>query len=227
MLATERRAARRIRLLDAGLDLLGTVGLPATTVRAVCRKAELTTRYFYESFNDVDELIVAVFDRAVEQTAQEVVAAIAAAPADYASRARAAIQTGVMSLTDDPRRARVVLAEGLGNPALLERRGAALAAFTEITRQQVYDLLDVADADDAFVQATAHMLMGGFTDLMISHLAGALPHARDQLIDDMTDLLVMTGEGMATVLNQRQRSKSRRRAPPRARPGSPGRNRSS
>ena len=37
-------------------------GLPATTVRAVCARARLTPRYFYESFADRESLVVTLFD---------------------------------------------------------------------------------------------------------------------------------------------------------------------
>ena len=46
----DRRADRRRRLLDVGLDLLGSRGSAAVSVRSVCRTAQLTDRYFYESF---------------------------------------------------------------------------------------------------------------------------------------------------------------------------------
>ncbi|HSS25484.1 MAG TPA: TetR/AcrR family transcriptional regulator, partial [Mycobacterium sp.] len=48
--AAARLAARRNRLLAAGLDLLGAEqeDIPALTVRGVCRQAGLATRYFYE-----------------------------------------------------------------------------------------------------------------------------------------------------------------------------------
>jgi AcrR family transcriptional regulator len=62
-----RKAERRTLLLDATFDLLGTEGAEATTVRAVCLKARLNPRYFYESFDDLDTLVVAVYDRVVER----------------------------------------------------------------------------------------------------------------------------------------------------------------
>ena len=62
--APERLALRRRRFLEAGLDLLGAADsdLAGLTVRAVCGRAGLSARYFYENFNDKDELVSAVFD---------------------------------------------------------------------------------------------------------------------------------------------------------------------
>ncbi|HET9877585.1 MAG TPA: TetR/AcrR family transcriptional regulator, partial [Mycobacterium sp.] len=62
--AADRLAARRARLLEAGLGLLGADRPQRTelTVRGICREAGLTARYFYESFADKDEFVSAVFD---------------------------------------------------------------------------------------------------------------------------------------------------------------------
>ena len=53
---------RRDELIAAGVALLGGAQGPALTVRAVCRAAGLTERYFYESFADRDEFVRAVYD---------------------------------------------------------------------------------------------------------------------------------------------------------------------
>jgi len=58
----DRQALRREELVAAGVQLLGEASGPAVTVRAVCRQAELTERYFYESFADRDEFVRAVYD---------------------------------------------------------------------------------------------------------------------------------------------------------------------
>jgi AcrR family transcriptional regulator len=60
---TERREARRTALLEAALDLIGEAGAAAVTMRAVCRRAGLTDRYFYESFSDRDDLLDVLYRR--------------------------------------------------------------------------------------------------------------------------------------------------------------------
>src|ERR1700759_230258 len=81
--AGERLAERRSRLLAAGLDLLGSdrQDISELTVRGVCRRAGLASRYFYESFSDKDEFIGAVFDWVVGELAATTQAAVAAVPA--------------------------------------------------------------------------------------------------------------------------------------------------
>ena len=58
----DRQTLRRDELIGAGVDVLGGEGGSALTVRAVCRAAGLTERYFYESFDDRDDFVKAVYD---------------------------------------------------------------------------------------------------------------------------------------------------------------------
>jgi AcrR family transcriptional regulator len=75
-----RRAERRAQLIEAGLDLLGSDdGDHTLSVRGVCKRAGLATRYFYESFTDRDALIVAVYDHVVQRIATSTLEAVSTA----------------------------------------------------------------------------------------------------------------------------------------------------
>ena len=112
--ADDRRAERRRLLLDAGFELLGTEGAAGTTVRAVCQHARLNPRYFYESFGDLDELVVAVYERVVDELRDALSLAMDDAPADLPAQMRAAVGAAVGFVDDDRRRARVLYVEALG-----------------------------------------------------------------------------------------------------------------
>ena len=122
MAAEDRRAERRERLLDAGLELLGTEGFDGTTVRGVCEQAQLNPRYFYESFDDLDALLVAVFDRIAAELVECIVSALATAPDDALGRSRAVIAAAVALMTDDPRKGRVAFIEAMGSETLMRKR---------------------------------------------------------------------------------------------------------
>ncbi|WP_373092223.1 TetR/AcrR family transcriptional regulator [Zhongshania sp.] len=74
--AEERLARQRRQFLDAGLELFGTVGYRATTVRMLCKQAGLTDRYFYKTFTDTEDLLAAVYTESLDQIQTEVIAAI-------------------------------------------------------------------------------------------------------------------------------------------------------
>jgi len=103
--------------MDTAFDLLGTEGWSGTSVRAVCQGAKLNPRYFYESFDDLGALVVAVYDRVVEELAAVVLGALGSAAPDPASQLRAVLEGTVGFIDDDRRRARILYVEALGNEA--------------------------------------------------------------------------------------------------------------
>jgi AcrR family transcriptional regulator len=64
--ADERREVRRQALIETALDCLHADGLAGVSVRSICARARLTPRYFYESFEDLDQLLVATIDAVVD-----------------------------------------------------------------------------------------------------------------------------------------------------------------
>jgi AcrR family transcriptional regulator len=203
--AEQRRTERRQQLLAAGLDLMGTEGWSATTVRGVCTRAKLTSRFFYESFEDLDALAVAVFDEVVEDATARVVEAVAAAPDDPHEKARAAIDTFVRALTDDPRKARVTFIEALGSEALLERRLATMNVFAELIAAQARASYPPPAAEDPLVELTARLLTGGLAELLITWLQGEIAMDRERLIEDCVALFVATAESAAALARKRSR----------------------
>jgi AcrR family transcriptional regulator len=78
----DRRAARRAALIEAGLQIMGTEGTAATTMRATCRQAGLTERYFYESFDNREALLIALLDHVVLGARDTLLGALETGPAD-------------------------------------------------------------------------------------------------------------------------------------------------
>jgi AcrR family transcriptional regulator len=192
--ASERIAVRRAALIEAALQLLGTEGWSATTVRAVCAQANLTPRYFYESFKDLDELLLAVFDDIAADAAADVLSAVDTAPDDTKAKAHAAIAAFVVFITDDPRRARVLFIEAMGAEPLARRRFATVRMFAGLVAQQARSFYRLSDEPDPLVELTALMLAGGLAESLLAWLDGTLTLTREQLIELCTDLFVATGE---------------------------------
>jgi AcrR family transcriptional regulator len=184
----DRKAARRARLLGAGLDLLGTAGSAAVSVRAVCRHAELTERYFYENFADREELVVAVYEHVAGQLSQALIDAVPDTRAEPAARAEAAVTALVELMVDDPRKGRVLLLAPVTDPALSARGVALLPAFAALIREQLPDRMA---ADER--EMTALGLVGALANLFTGYLAGTLRVSRDRLTAHCVDLLARAG----------------------------------
>ena len=185
--AGERLAERRSRLLAAGLDLLGSdrQDISELTVRGVCRRAGLASRYFYESFSDKDEFIGAVFDWVVAELAATTQAAVAAVPAHEQTRAGMANIVGTMA--DDARVGRLLFSTRLANSVLARKRAELGGLFAVLSGRHAIDVLR-APANDS-VKAGAHFGVGGVGQTLSAWLAGNIALSPDQLVDQLTALL--------------------------------------
>jgi AcrR family transcriptional regulator len=107
----ERRAQRRSQLLSAAIVVYGERGYRQATVKAVCEAAGLTERYFYESFANSEELLIATYNAVTFSLLGEMIEAARQAGGDRLERARAMLQTYFAALQREPRSARVFLVE--------------------------------------------------------------------------------------------------------------------
>jgi AcrR family transcriptional regulator len=198
-----RRQSRRERLLEVGFELLGGPdGAAAVTVRSVCRHAKLTDRYFYESFADREELLVAVYDRVGAEAREVLTDAVRAAvsgPATPEALARAAVLAFLGLLTGDPRKGRVLLLAPMSDPTLSARALALQPAFAELVRVQLACTDDpgtgMAEAgggpgpDELAQRLTAFALIGALTQLFVRWVDGSLAVAADELTEYCVRLL--------------------------------------
>ncbi|OSC38647.1 TetR/AcrR family transcriptional regulator [Mycobacterium decipiens] len=185
--AAERLATRRRQLLAAGLDLLGSdqQDIAELTVRAVCGRAGLSARYFYESFTDKDEFVGGVFDWVVADLAATTQAAVAAEPPNEQSRAGMA--NIVRTITEDVRIGRLLFSTQLANAVIMRKRAESSALFAMLSGQYAVDTLR-APAND-HVKAAAHFAVGGVGQTISAWLAGDVRLDPGQLVDHLAALL--------------------------------------
>ena len=211
--AEQRHDERRRRLMDAGLELIGTRGWAQTTVRGVCEQAQVGPRFFYESFQTLDELAVAVLDEIVADALAKVLRAIATAPEELPAKVRAAVQTFIGEVTDDPRRARFLFAEAHGSEALMNRRFEGIRTIAGVMVAQADQLLELPADSARFMRATALVLTGGIAEMVLVWNEGGLDITREELVDVCIELMLMTGDNAAAIaarLAQRHPSGLRR-----------------
>ncbi|ASF06915.1 TetR/AcrR family transcriptional regulator [Nocardia brasiliensis] len=186
----ERREDRRRRLIDAALDIVGTQGLSALTVRGVCEQAKVGPRFFYEAFPDLDvlaaELLLEVQEAALER-ARAAIADTAGTPAD---RIRAGVAALIIEVTDDPRRAQIIFAQAYGSEALMRSRFAGMRRVADVIIEQTRLVLALPAGQDTAVAATSQLITGGAAELVLVWLDGGLDVDRDGLIDLIADFAI-------------------------------------
>lgn len=107
----ERQRQRQVKLIEAGLVVFGDQGYHHSTVRDVCGQAQLTSRYFYESFDSMEALFRAVYIAVNRELMQATILALAQCQPEPEKLAEAALRTFLTFVRDDPRRARVALVD--------------------------------------------------------------------------------------------------------------------
>jgi AcrR family transcriptional regulator len=182
----ERAAARRRRLLDAGLELLaGSDDPPELTVRALCGQAGVSARYFYESFTDKDVLVAAVFDSVIADIAATTQAAVAAAPSD--EQIRAGITNLVRTIAGDARVGRLLFNPQLSNPVLARKRAGLGGFFAILSGQHVTTAYRVRESES--VKALAFFVVGGVGQTIAAWVAGDVDMTPEQVVDHLVSAL--------------------------------------
>jgi AcrR family transcriptional regulator len=172
----DRQVLRRDELIAAGVQLLGGESGPAVTVRAVCREAGLTERYFYESFTDRDEFVRAVYDDVCTRAMSALMSA--ATP-------REAVEQFVALMVDDPVRGRVLLLAPAVEPVLVQSGAEWMPSFIDLLQDKLTQI-----GDPVRQKMIATSLIGGLTALFTAYLNGRLAASREQFIDYCVEMLL-------------------------------------
>lgn len=172
----DRQALRRDELITVGVQLLGGKSGPGVTVRAVCREAGLTERYFYESFTDRDEFVRGVYDDVCTRAMSALMSA---------STPREAVERFVALMVDDPVRGRVLLLAPAVEPVLVRSGAEWMPSFIDLLQRKLTQI-----SDPVRQKMIATSLIGGLTALFTAYLDGRLAATREQFIDYCVEMLL-------------------------------------
>jgi len=206
----QRRERRREALVESAFDLLQEGGLVAVGVRSVSQRASLNTRYFYESFASVDDLLIFMLQGLF---------------ADVLARGMSALREGgltdVQKASDDDiltqfrHGLRVALTVALDDPrklALLTAANASVGRVRQEMRAMVLRLADViagyAGAKEIGIdKATALFIAGGIVEVALAHVAGDLSVARKELIERMARITLGAINGSRAGIKKRAKKR--------------------
>lgn len=175
----ERDEARRDRLLDAALELYGTVGFRHTSVQALCQESGVSSRSFYELFSAQEPLL----ERLYIVLNEEITAALAAISVPQGVTLLEAgvhiVSAALMPMLDDERKARVLEVESVGvSESLEERRRETmllLAASVDSAVERVLPIYGLPAGRDRrghenALDLTSLVLVGGITEALVQRV---------------------------------------------------------
>ncbi|MEV6279177.1 TetR family transcriptional regulator [Nocardia sp. NPDC051832] len=192
--AAQRRTERRDRLIEAALDVWRASGWTAVTIRAVCARTALNDRYFYETFADRDEMLVAAW----EYVRDDMLAALTAVFGEHAGRPlpeliERACATVLQRISDDPAAGAILLRHHAGSPALEACRDRALRLTADlvVTGAEVYVR---PGTDPLALRMDAIAAVGGFVELISAWQSGLLDCDADFITQRLVHLSATLGQ---------------------------------
>jgi AcrR family transcriptional regulator len=195
---SERRAERRLRLLEAALDAFGSDGYRSTSIEQLCAAAGISTRNFYEEFPGREPLLLALHDdlnlralTAVRHALDEI------NPDDLPARARAGVTAYFDVMTSDRRWARIALVESVGvSPTAEAHRRAAIERFAELLRAEATHLAKSGAIPQRDYTLTSIALVGAINGLVNTWTAEGDWRTRvDQVVEEATRLILLALPG--------------------------------
>ena len=194
-----RRADRRRKILDAGLDLYSSTGYAATTITALCQSANVSVLKFYEEFASQQEVIGTLCAEIGSGAVNDVGVALAGVPATIEDISRAALGAYCRYLLSDPRRARILYVEVVGISAEVERfRLESIKAVADLTIS-IYETNAINNGGGPVertprVRLIGRTLMGACTEGVVACMQDPDANSVDDLIEVLVHLYVAADE---------------------------------
>ncbi|MGH3675364.1 MAG: TetR/AcrR family transcriptional regulator [Mycobacterium sp.] len=182
------------------MDLVAEHGVSNLKVRAVCSRARLNDRYFYESFADCDALMLAAFEDQFARGVTALLVAAALSPAQPRPRTRAAIEAAFGFVDADPRRPRLLI-ELQTAEALKARRRQMVQALASIMVDQARQLLGERVVEDQNVHLAGVTVVSGLLELATMWFQHDIDVDRDQLVEFMI-AMILTSSDITTALER-------------------------
>ena len=181
---TERKHARREKLIEAGIETYGILGFFSVTVNDVCNEAKLTERYFYESFKKSEDLFQTIFLKLIETLQQNVMQSVMQAAPDPAKMIDAGLGALLRTLKDDPRLARIIyidamLVQELHNQATIQE---TMLRFDRMIQAFVMLMMPNLQRSEQEVSLIATGLNGYVTQIAIRWVMGGFKQSQEDVL---------------------------------------------
>ena len=182
----ERDAARRRRIMDAGIEIFGTQGYAGSRINDICKLARVTARNFYDHFASREALLAAVYDEIIAEVRDAWVEAVDGAPMEPVAKFRAGITAFAETMAADERRLRINFVEVVGaTPDIEQRRRFAIRMFRELTAARLDELVQEGLIPEGHERLTHSALVGAIQESLVDWVNRTDRPPLDDVIDEL------------------------------------------
>ncbi|SMC55517.1 TetR/AcrR family transcriptional regulator [Lentzea albidocapillata] len=188
----QRKAERRAKLLQAGLQLFTTNGFAATRISELCTEAGVSTRNFYEEFAAKEDLLRDLHDLINATAFAQVRDTLAGLEsADVATRITTLLDVFVRSVTADPRAPHLNYVEAVGVNAEIEQQHVRwVNTWADFIESEALRAAAAGVAPQRSYRLTAIALVGAITGLLREWQAHRPPLAVDEIAAEIRELML-------------------------------------
>lgn len=181
-LRKEVAAHQLTRIHRALIDVVAERGYKALRVRDVVRRAEVSTRAFYELFDSKDDCFLCSYDRLTRRATRRMVVS-QAGESDWARRAEAIFGEFARQIARDPKAAHLVLVDvHRADAACADRAWRAERAFEMVFGECLSRAPGGVSLPQTIIEAIAAGVTGVARGYLSSRRADALRDASDDLV---------------------------------------------
>lgn len=207
--AESRIKARRRLLLDRAFVLMATDRWRDCSIAQLCRDVELNKRYFYESFQSLDELENAVVDDltlALLTIGWQTVAEAQKLNMDTPALARHVLHACIAWLVEDTSRATVLFGKISDNPRaklhrdqVIGQLAQALSSFALVYHHPRQPQVDLTPKHHALATLGSALLIGGTIESILTWVNGGIDLSLDDFTDYIARFWVALGDSAVTI----------------------------
>ena len=184
MSLTERKQARKEKLIEAGIQAYGTHGFFSVTVKDICNEAKLTERYFYESFKKSEQLFQTIFIKLIDELQQNVMQSIMQASGNPEKMIEAGLSALLTTLQENPQMARIIyidamLVQELHNQATIHE---TMARFDRMIHAFVMLLMPNLNRSEREISLVSSGLNGYVTQIAIRWVMSDFKQSKDEVL---------------------------------------------
>jgi AcrR family transcriptional regulator len=191
--AAERRAERRGRFREAGLEMFGAgPGYRETRLGDLCKAAGLSTRQFYEEYRTLEDLLADLHlyvNDVAERAALDVLPDVQDLP--LPERITALLHAYVKGATCDLRHARIAYVEIVGVSRRMDRqRLERRAAWIEFVSQVIDDAVERGELPPGNYRIAVAAFIGAVNGLMHDWVVGWVDATLEEIADELLQIIL-------------------------------------
>jgi AcrR family transcriptional regulator len=177
--------------MDAMAGLTAEQGYEATKIADIVKRAGVARKTLYDNFEGKEEVFLAAFESAVEETIGQIEAACEASDGDWSSRVEAGMQAFLAYVEEHPDAARMCIVEAVSaTPAASARYEEALQRFVELLRGN-------GPASTGLPATTEETLVGGVAWILHQQIRRGGAEQATELLPQLREFVLSPYHGVA------------------------------